>query len=153
MIGQRLKAIYSHRSLCPCGHPALRDDVPLGTVYEVNPARKAMFVFCCGGCGHCIDLPGIYVEARGKGSGGYLPSGIFEIDEGQSPQGESMKTETEIKKRLTEIDADERYHYSPATVFENAPLALIQTALETEARALAWVLGISPPKQRRKAKR
>lgn len=63
-----------------------------------------------------------------------------------------MKTETEIKKRLAEIDADERYHYSPATVFENAPLALIQTALETEAQALAWVLGISPPKQCRKAK-
>jgi hypothetical protein len=61
-----------------------------------------------------------------------------------------VKTEQQIRARLAVIDDDERYHYAPATVFENAPLALIQTTLETEAQALAWVLGIAPPRQKRK---
>lgn len=61
-----------------------------------------------------------------------------------------MKTEQEIRAELATIDADVRYHYEPATVFENAPLALIQTALEIKAQTLAWVLGEKPPKQRRK---
>jgi hypothetical protein len=57
-----------------------------------------------------------------------------------------MKTEREIKDRLDAIDRDERFHCEAATVFENAPLALIQTGMESEARALAWVLGVAPPK-------
>lgn len=60
-----------------------------------------------------------------------------------------MKSEQEIRDRLAKIDADERYHYPAATTFENAPLALIQTELESQAEALAWVLGIKAPKSRR----
>ncbi|HEX5315340.1 MAG TPA: hypothetical protein VFX22_01720 [Candidatus Kapabacteria bacterium] len=59
------------------------------------------------------------------------------------------RSEAQIKARLAAINADERYHYAPATVFENAPLALIQTSLEVEAETLAWVLGIDKPKSRR----
>lgn len=56
-----------------------------------------------------------------------------------------MRTEAEIRARLAEIDADERYHYPTATVFENAPLALIQMGMKAEAGALAWVLEEEPP--------
>ncbi|HYL22472.1 MAG TPA: hypothetical protein VEU74_11975 [Gemmatimonadales bacterium] len=54
-----------------------------------------------------------------------------------------MKTTAQIKERLAKIEADERYQSgrkTPATVFENAPLALIQLAFEAEHDALTWVL-------------
>lgn len=55
-------------------------------------------------------------------------------------------TEEKIRARLAEIDADDRYHYKPAEVQINAPLALVQVSMEAEARALAWVLGEYPPR-------
>jgi len=66
-----------------------------------------------------------------------------------------MKTAEEIKAKLAEIDADERYHYPPAMVQINAPLALIQVDMAGKANALAWVLGINPPASgpRRKSRR
>jgi len=51
-----------------------------------------------------------------------------------------MKTKDKIKKKLKEIEADERIKYPAATVSENAPLALIQTNLEATRGALKWVL-------------
>jgi hypothetical protein len=53
-----------------------------------------------------------------------------------------MKTEQEIKDKLAELQSDERLGYPIATVFENAPLALIQADLEAKIAALKWVLGI-----------
>jgi len=53
---------------------------------------------------------------------------------------ENMKTKDEIKKKLKEIESDERLKYLAATVFENAPLALIQTHLEATRTTLKWVL-------------
>ena len=53
-----------------------------------------------------------------------------------------MKTQQELEARLAEIEADERLHYRPALVQVNAPLALIQTALATEANALRWALDL-----------
>jgi hypothetical protein len=66
-----------------------------------------------------------------------------------------MRSVDEIKEFLAKVDADERYHYPPADISINAPLAFIQTELATEARVLAWVLGVKPPqpKQRRKTVR
>jgi hypothetical protein len=55
-------------------------------------------------------------------------------------------TEKQIRDRIAEIDSDERYHYKPALVQINAPLALIQVQMEAEARALSWVLGETAPK-------
>ncbi len=55
-----------------------------------------------------------------------------------------MRTKEEIKKRLQEIEADERYQAGckhPARVDINAPLALIQMGMEAEHAALTWVLG------------
>lgn len=51
-----------------------------------------------------------------------------------------MKTESEIRKRLAKILADERLSYPPACWQINAPIALIQTALESKRDALRWVL-------------
>jgi hypothetical protein len=45
-----------------------------------------------------------------------------------------------IEDRLAAYEADERGHYPIATVFENAPLALIQLKLETGKQELGWVL-------------
>lgn len=53
--------------------------------------------------------------------------------------------EEEIKKMEDAIDADERYHYAPADVFINAPLALIQVSLDsciTTLKTLRKVLGL-----------
>lgn len=47
-----------------------------------------------------------------------------------------------IKEKLAEIESDDRYKAPPATVTSNAPLALIQTNLESSARTLRWVLKI-----------
>lgn len=55
-------------------------------------------------------------------------------------------SDAELYNRLALIDADERFHYPPALVQVNAPLALIQVSMSAEAKALAWVLGIEGPK-------
>lgn len=50
-----------------------------------------------------------------------------------------------IKAQVTEIERDARYKSGkkkPATVFENAPLALIQLELETRRAALIWALSL-----------
>ena len=51
-------------------------------------------------------------------------------------------TKEEIKARLEEIESDERLSYPVATIQINAPLALVQVALATEARTLRRVLGL-----------
>lgn len=54
-----------------------------------------------------------------------------------------MKKVKEIKRRMAEIEADDRYQSgkkNPATVEINAPLALIQLSFETELKTLKWVL-------------
>lgn len=47
-----------------------------------------------------------------------------------------------ITKKLAELEADERLSYPVATVFENAPLALVQCGLENQVRTLKWVLKV-----------
>jgi len=51
-----------------------------------------------------------------------------------------MKTAKAIKEKLREIEADERLSYTPANVFSNAPLALIQMELVAKRDTLKWVL-------------
>ena len=52
------------------------------------------------------------------------------------------KQKNEIQARIDEILADERMSYKSATVFANAPLAMIQWAFETELHTLQKVLGV-----------
>lgn len=60
-----------------------------------------------------------------------------------------MKTLEDIRDRLAQVEADVRIHYPPATVQVNAPLALIQVNLDTESRALRWVLDMEPLKKKK----
>ncbi len=50
-----------------------------------------------------------------------------------------------ILARIEEIESDTRYNKDgkhAATVFENAPLALMQMGWESEVKALRWVLQV-----------
>lgn len=47
-----------------------------------------------------------------------------------------------IVKQIGEIERDERYHYEPADVFINAPLALIQVDLKSRMRTLKQALAV-----------
>ena len=51
-----------------------------------------------------------------------------------------MRTEKEIRKKLKEVESDERLSYDTATIETNAVLALIQCSLEAERDMLRWVL-------------
>ena len=51
---------------------------------------------------------------------------------------------------MEKINKDDRYHYPSATVFENAPLAMIQLTMEHEMGVLSWVSGLPELKPRRK---
>jgi hypothetical protein len=57
-----------------------------------------------------------------------------------------MKSEKEIQQKLDEIMTDERLYYKSATIFSNAPLALIQLSLEVKLEILSWVLEQPVPK-------
>lgn len=54
-------------------------------------------------------------------------------------------TDDEMRAKLASIDADPRYHYPAARMDINAPLAILQIVMKTEAQALAWALGVKPP--------
>lgn len=47
-----------------------------------------------------------------------------------------------IREELNIVVSDERLSYPTATVFENAPLALIQLQLKTKRDTLLWVLNL-----------
>jgi hypothetical protein len=51
-----------------------------------------------------------------------------------------MKTEEQITMAIEKIKLDPRMKAKPATVDINAPLALIQCAIESQLTALQWVL-------------
>ena len=51
-----------------------------------------------------------------------------------------MKSEIEIKKKLEELMSDERMSYETATVFENAPLALIQMGMGAQINTYEEIL-------------
>ena len=58
----------------------------------------------------------------------------------------------QIRARIKEIKADSRYandRKRVATVFENAPLALLQMGWESEVKALEWVLAAAAPQEPR----
>jgi len=56
-----------------------------------------------------------------------------------------MKSENDVRAKLAELLADERLD-NTATIFENAPLALIQTEMEAQIRILLWLLEYDGPR-------
>lgn len=51
-----------------------------------------------------------------------------------------MKSIDEIKKKIEEIEGDERLYYPAAKVQVNAPLALQQIAMKAKLEILKWIL-------------
>ena len=52
------------------------------------------------------------------------------------------KTKAEIEARLAEVKKEfDKYGRKPATVFENAPRALMQAHYEATESVLKWALG------------
>jgi len=51
-----------------------------------------------------------------------------------------MRSKKDIEKKIEELQEDERLGYPNATVFSNAPLALIQLSLKAKLDALNWAL-------------
>ena len=75
------KVTLKRLSICPCGFPVLKEDIKLGTEYEVDPAQTGRFTFICGGCGRQLSIEGIWVEPRAPGThAGFLPKLIFESE-------------------------------------------------------------------------
>ncbi len=66
-------------SICPCGFPVLRDDIPLGTVYTVDTAtiRKG-FTYRCGQCGAIQeDVEVVYCSQSRRSGLAPLPLALF----------------------------------------------------------------------------
>lgn len=79
-----VEAKFVKRSICPCGHSMLRDEIPLGAVYHVDPARRQIGGLICGGCNlHTRNLLMIWAESAATGSVGFLPIEIFDISKVQ----------------------------------------------------------------------
>jgi len=51
-----------------------------------------------------------------------------------------MKTIKQIKDEIKRIEEDDRYKAAPASIQINAPLALIQTDMESRVKTLNWVM-------------
>lgn len=56
-------------------------------------------------------------------------------------------TRADAVDRLTDIMEDNRYHYDPADVQINGPLALIQQNLSGKAQVYGWLTGLDTPGQ------
>lgn len=68
-------------SLCACGYPALKIDIPLGQEYHV-PRFNFIGVkdtWTCGGCGKEIVVHSIMVIR--DGNKGWIPQELFDWDE------------------------------------------------------------------------
>lgn len=71
-------AVYTHKSVCLCGFPALDVNVPLGKRYRVlvtTITNKGMS-WKCGGCGTTLLVPALLAEDE-MGLYKALPLGIF----------------------------------------------------------------------------
>jgi hypothetical protein len=76
----RVKAKTVKLSLCPCGFNLLKDDIPLGTIYEVDPTLTATGTLTCGGCQKTFNVESFFVFGRRSNhTSGFLPKDIFQL--------------------------------------------------------------------------
>ena len=76
-----IDARYVNRSVCPCGFPALGEQVPLNKIYRISTIGGDG-QFRCGGCGTWRKIPCVW--AADDSSGGalmVLPLHIFDLNE------------------------------------------------------------------------
>ena len=65
-------------SICPCGFTVLKDEIGLGTVYQIDLSRKENCVLLCGGCGKEHKVRAVFTLARDpRGRSDYLPMALF----------------------------------------------------------------------------
>ena len=74
---RRLEVTLVKLSACPCGFPLLKDNIPLGTVYEIDPNETANVTLICGGCKQRQPLKAVWVYAREESQAGFLPESVF----------------------------------------------------------------------------
>lgn len=73
-----MKATLVRLSVCSCEHPLLKESIPLGTEYEIDPAKTCTATFTCGGCGREFRIECVWAAGRTPRSrGGYLPQSAF----------------------------------------------------------------------------
>ena len=81
-VNSRVRAKLKRLSICACGFPVLKEDIPLGTEYEINPRLLIPCTFICGGCGQHHSVLGVLAEGRTPDvPTGLLPVLIFEDEE------------------------------------------------------------------------
>lgn len=70
-------------SVCPCGFPAISEDLPLGLRYEIAEWVRMPTVWVCGKCGKVQRFMGVFVVRREGTSHkaracGFLPEPLFQ---------------------------------------------------------------------------
>lgn len=80
-----MKAQIKQLNACPCGAPAVCDDVKIGTEYEIFP-----FIFRrdqewkCLVCKSTHKSLFVWCGARGSGHAGFLPAVLFHLDSNEN---------------------------------------------------------------------
>jgi hypothetical protein len=69
-----IAATYVRRSVCDCGSAVLRDSVPLGTTYQVEPESIMLGGLLCS-CGRKT-----YCDLIQTDDGGWLPMDILDLE-------------------------------------------------------------------------
>lgn len=59
----------------------LKDAIPLGAEYDINPAATSINTMICGGCNKYLKLLCVWVNSKVKGGAGFLPAEIFSNEE------------------------------------------------------------------------
>jgi hypothetical protein len=79
-----IRAKYTKSSVCECGFPVLATDVPIGQIYLADTRNKGRATLVCGGCGahKLVECIAVIREDRAGDDPGFLPTAIFEFDEG-----------------------------------------------------------------------
>jgi hypothetical protein len=74
-----MKTTLKKLSIYPCGFPTLNEEIKLGTEFDVEPGRRDIMTFMCGGCKKWHRIVAIWVYRRGESHAGYLPIEIFDL--------------------------------------------------------------------------
>jgi hypothetical protein len=72
-----MNAVLKQLNACPCGFPALKDEIKLGARYQIDFDNTIDVKIKCGGCRLIFESKAVFVHGRFGGRGGYLPLGIF----------------------------------------------------------------------------
>lgn len=75
-----IPARFVKNSLCTCGFPVLNENIPVGTVYQIDPDTRYLGSMICGGCRSLLQLTMVWAAAQGESKAGFVPDGIFEYD-------------------------------------------------------------------------